>query len=164
MEIYDDDEEERKLSTIQEVSESRDISSPSMFAENCRNRSRKSISSDSDQVMDVSLNNYKRKTKKIFKNSVRTVDKYLFGIIIINIGRINIFLLRFYTQGVNFSNLYFYTFFLESGDPVRKNRMGTISCISDKVVCYKTEANIFPSEDQTFHVYSDSPTFSDFSS
>ncbi|XP_006619708.1 metabotropic glutamate receptor 7-like isoform X1 [Apis dorsata] len=100
VEIYDDDEEERKLSTIQEVSESRDISSPSMFAENCRNRSRKSISSDSDQ----------------------------------------------------------------SGDPVRKNRMGTISCISDKVVCYKTEANIFPSEDQTFHVYSDSPTFSDFSS
>lgn len=86
MEIYDDDEEERKLSTIQEVSESRDISSPSMFAENCRNRSRKSISSDSDQVMDVSLNNYKRKTKKSFKNSVKTVDKYLFGIIIINIG------------------------------------------------------------------------------
>lgn len=62
MEIYDDDEEERKLSTIQEVSESRDISSPSMFAENCRNRSRKSISSDSDQVMDVSLNNYKLKS------------------------------------------------------------------------------------------------------
>lgn len=55
MEIYDDDEEDRKLSTIQEVSESRDISSPSMFAENCRNRSRKSISSDSDQVIDVSL-------------------------------------------------------------------------------------------------------------
>ncbi|XP_068983173.1 metabotropic glutamate receptor 2-like isoform X3 [Bombus flavifrons] len=100
VEIYDDDEEDRKLSTIQEVSESRDISSPSMFAENCRNRSRKSISSDSDQ----------------------------------------------------------------SGDPARKNRMGTISCISDKVESYKTEANIFPSEDQTFHVYSDSPTFSDFSS
>lgn len=56
MEIYDDDEEDRKLSTIQEVSESRDISSPSMFADNCRNRSRKSISSDSDQVIDVSLN------------------------------------------------------------------------------------------------------------
>ncbi|XP_017757027.1 PREDICTED: metabotropic glutamate receptor 7-like, partial [Eufriesea mexicana] len=100
VEIYDDDEEDRKLSTIQEVSESRDISSPSVFAENCRNRSRKSISSDSDQ----------------------------------------------------------------SGDPVRKNRMGTISCISDKVMPYKTEANIFPSEDPTFHVYSDSPTFSDFSS
>ncbi|XP_060827422.1 metabotropic glutamate receptor 7-like isoform X2 [Bombus pascuorum] len=100
LEIYYDDEEDRKLSTIQEMSESRHISSPSMFAENCRNRSRRSISSDSDQ----------------------------------------------------------------SGDPARKNRMGTISCISDKVEFHKTEANIFPSEDQTFHVYSDSPTFSDLSS
>lgn len=64
----------------------------------------------------------------------------------------------------NFSNLYFYNCFFESGDPVRKNHTGTISCISDKVVSYKSEANVFPSEDQTFHVYSDSPTFSDFSS
>ncbi|XP_076762367.1 metabotropic glutamate receptor 8 isoform X2 [Xylocopa sonorina] len=101
VEIYDDDEEDRKLSTIQELSESRDISSPSVFAENCRNRSRKSISSDSDQ----------------------------------------------------------------SNDPARKNRMGTISCISDKVLFHKADVNIFLNEDQGFHVYSDdSPTFSDFSS
>ena len=56
MEVYDDDEEDRKLSTVQEVSESRDISSPSMFTENCRNQSRKSVSNDSDQVINVSLN------------------------------------------------------------------------------------------------------------
>lgn len=73
-------------------------------------------------------------------------------------------LLILITLGVNFSNLYFYNYSFESGDPARKNRMGTISCISDKVESHKTEANIFPSEDQTFHVYSDSPTFSDFSS
>ncbi|XP_076545118.1 metabotropic glutamate receptor 8 isoform X1 [Osmia lignaria lignaria] len=100
VEVYDDDEDDRKLSTVQEVSESRDISSPSMFTENYRNRSRKSISSDSDQ----------------------------------------------------------------SSDPTRKNRVETISSISDKVMSYKMDVNKFSNEDQTFHVYSDSPTFSDFSS
>lgn len=54
--MYNDYEEDRKLSIVQEVSESKDIPSPSVFVENCRNRSRKSISSDSDQVIDVLLN------------------------------------------------------------------------------------------------------------
>lgn len=46
-----DDEEERKLSTVQELSESKD--SPSVFNDNCRNRSRNSISTDSDQSDDT---------------------------------------------------------------------------------------------------------------
>ncbi|XP_076681819.1 metabotropic glutamate receptor 8 isoform X2 [Andrena cerasifolii] len=100
VEVYDDDEEDRKLSTVQEVSESRDISSPSMFTENCRNQSRKSVSNDSDQ----------------------------------------------------------------SGDPGCRNPIGTNSRVIDKVVTQEKEVSIFSNEDQTFHVYSDSPTFSDFSS
>ncbi|XP_076382238.1 metabotropic glutamate receptor 8 isoform X2 [Megalopta genalis] len=100
VEVYNDNKEDRKLSTVHEVSETKDASSPSVFSDNCRNRGRKSISSDSDQ----------------------------------------------------------------SGDPERKVRVGTISCIFDKVVSHKMDVNMLPNEDQTFHIYSDSPTFSDYSS